>query len=422
VITPERAIYLADTQALQSAAGGDDVVVTGKLRVLSIYEGFFAGGARALHSSVVRGLHEAGTQDHSVLSIHSEMRRETILQRMDDDPRYRSLSAAGVPVASLGRTIGQADFSATELSTAARHAARADIILSLKEQPLRLVNHPSFPRKPVIVCLHRSDPENQGRALEELATAVAEGRIAACVCCAESTKAAYEAAGIPGSMLHVIHNGVDLSRFRPATPHRRARLKRSLGLPREAPVIVFAARYDGMKNVPLFLRAARLYLKRERAGHILMCGAGMSTANAELRQDIATAFAGEHGLRHRVRLLGVRHDMESIYAAADVVSLTSASGEAAPLCLIEGMMCGAVPVATDVGDCVAIVTGHGLITPPDPAAISAAWTEAVNRRTELSPALAQSRARFSHTRMIASYSALIDRIYRDMDIAARSAT
>jgi glycosyltransferase involved in cell wall biosynthesis len=86
------------------------------------------------------------------------------------------------------------------------------------------------------------------------------------------------------------------------------------------------------------------------------------------------------------------------------------------------MMCGAVPVATDVGDCVAIVTGHGLITPPDPAAISAAWTEAVNRRAELSPALALSRARFSHTRMIASYSALIDRIYQDMDIAVRSAT
>jgi hypothetical protein len=65
-----------------------------------------------------------------------------------------------------------------------------------------------------------------------------------------------------------------------------------------------------------------------------------------------------------------------------------------------------------------IVAGHGIVTPPDPDAISAAWTEAVSRRAEFTPSIARSRERFSHTRMIASYSAFIDRIYREVGAAA----
>jgi glycosyltransferase involved in cell wall biosynthesis len=110
--------------------------------------------------------------------------------------------------------------------------------------------------------------------------------------------------------------------------------------------------------------------------------------------------------------------MEAVYAAADVVSLTSSFGEAAPLCLIEGAMCGAVPVATDIGDCATIVDGHGIVTPPDPDAISAAWAEAISRRAEFAPSSAHNRERFSHTRMIASYSALIDRIHHEVGAAA----
>ncbi|GAX48801.1 glycosyl transferase [Streptomyces olivochromogenes] len=383
-----------------------------ELRVLSIYEGFFSGGARIVHSDVVLGLHEGG-QRHAVLSVNGEMYREETRQRMEDDVCYRSLTAAGVPVTSLGRTPGTPggpeNFTGPELAATTRAVAAADVILSLKEQPLGLLNQAGLPRRPVVVCLHRSDPENQGAALDELRTAVADGRIAAGICCAESTRAAYAAAGIPPGLLHVIPNGVDLLRFRP-DPFRRTLLRTSLGIPERAPVIVFAARYATMKNVPLFLRAARAWLRREPDGHVLMCGAGMTRANDCLREDIATAFGEDAPLADRLSLLGVRHDMETVYAAADVVSLTSASGEAAPLCLIEGMMCGAVPVATDVGDSASIVTGHGFLTPPDPEAIALAWSEAVARGAEFAPALALSRERFSRTRMIAAYAALIEQV------------
>ncbi len=234
-------------------------------------------------------------------------------------------------------------------------------MLTLKEQPLGLVNRAELHGRPVITCLHRSDPENQGEALDDLREAAASGRLAAAVCCAESARDAYAAAGIPAELLHVIPNGVDLRRFKPS---RRARntVRAALGIPAEAPVVVFAARYDTMKNVPLFLAAARAFLDVRPDGHVLMCGAGMTCANPGLlgdlaatglaAADLAAELTGGAGTAApgRVHLLGVRSDPEAVYAAADVVALTSAFGEAAPLCLIEGLLCGAVPVATDVGE------------------------------------------------------------------------
>ncbi|MEV6838316.1 glycosyltransferase [Streptomyces sp. NPDC051133] len=386
--------------------------------MLSVYEGFFSGGARIVHSDVVLGLAEGG-QPHQVLSIHAEVHREATRQRMEDDPCYRSLTAGGVGVTSLGRSAGLVDgtvaanvFSGPELAETARVTAGADVILSLKEQPLALLNQAGLPRRPVVVCLHRSDPENQGPALDELKAAIADGTVAACVCCAESTRAAYEAAGIPAHLLHVIPNGVDLLRFRPDATARLT-FRSSLGVPAGAPVIVFAARYAAMKNVPLLLAAARTWLGREGGGHVVMCGAGMTDANPALRADLADAFADAPGLAGRVHLLGVRQDMEKVYAGADVVALTSVSGEAAPLCLIEGMMCGAVPVTTDVGDSASLVAGLGFVTPPDPGAIALAWTAAVAGRPAFAPALEAARERFSRTRMIAAYAALLDRVHTE---------
>lgn len=383
----------------------------GRVRVLSLYEAFFAGGARALHTSVIKELHASGSHRHSVLGLYREVHRETLRQRMTADSRYQALKSVGIKVGTLRPSgLDRSPFNELEMASAARHVGRADVILSLKEQPLRLVNQTGFPDRPLVVCLHRSDPEHQGSALTELHTAIAAGRVAAVVCCAESTRRAYEAAGVPGHLLTVIPNGVDLARFRPVAARQRRRLRVDLGLPAAAPVVVFAARYDGMKNVPLFLAAASDFLRRRDDAHVVMCGAGMSRANADLCTDLENVFDDRPELLRRVHTLGVREDMPDIYAAADVVTLTSSTGEAAPLCLIEGMMCGAVPVTTDVGDSALIVAGHGLVAEPTAAAISAAWDEAIGRRTEWAPALMRDRPRFSHTRMAAAYASVIEQV------------
>ena len=384
------------------------------LNVLSLYEGFFAGGARQLHTTVVAGLHAGGRQRHSALSIHDVVRREATLQHMADDQRYRMLRAAGVPVTTLGRSTDDgADprlFTELELEWASAQVAAADVVMSLKEQPLRLVNQLSVPR-PVVACLHRSDPEHQGAALDDLLVAADAGHLAAVVCCAESTREAYREAGVPASLLRVVPSGVDLERFQPVEASVRRSLRAALcgeGVRDESTVVVFAARFDTMKNPGLFVAAARQYLALDPAGHVALCGAGMSWANPDLAAELRVAFGDRPDLLARVHTLGVRTDMERVYAAADVVALTSVFGEAAPLCLIEGAMSGAVPVTTPVGDSALIVSGIGFVTGFEPLEIAETWIEAAARREELTPALLAARPRFSHVRMLAGYAAVLE--------------
>ncbi|QAY71777.1 glycosyltransferase [Xylanimonas protaetiae] len=383
--------------------------------MLSLYEGFFSGGARQLHSTVVAGLHAGGRQRHAALSIHSEVRREATLQRMADDQRFRLLRSAGVHVSSLGRStddgLDPRTFSPRELHHAALEVRAAHVVMSLKEQPLRLTNALDVDR-PVVACLHRSDPEHQGTALDDLLLAAGEGRLAAVVCCAESTRDAYAAAGVPRSLLRVVPNGINLARFRPVSDARRRALRGGFGLPVDAHVVVFAARFDTMKNPGLFVAAARQYLERDPAGHVVMCGAGMSDANPDLVVELGLAFGDRPDLLARVHALGVRPDMELVYATADVVALTSVFGEAAPLCLIEGAMCGAIPVTTPVGDSARIVEGIGFVTGFDAAEIAATWIEATARRGELAGALTAARPRFSHVRMLTGYATVLETVHR----------
>jgi glycosyltransferase involved in cell wall biosynthesis len=384
--------------------------MTGSMRVLSIYEGFFSGGARILHSDVLSGLHGRRGQQHSLLSIHSEVRREATYQPMHEDACYRRLVAQGLAVDTLGRGADErTPFTDCEIERMSELALQTDVILTLKEQPLGLVNRADLHGRPVITCLHRSDPENQGQAFEDQLNAAYSGHLAAAVCCAESTRDAYAAAGMPEELLHVIPNGVDLRRFKPSRRNKAA-VRGALGIPAEAPVVVFAARYDRMKNVPLFLAAAREFLELRPDAHVMLCGAGMTPVNPGLQADLA--LLGLDREAARVHLLGVRGDPEAIYAAADVVALTSAFGEAAPLCLIEGMLCGAVPVATDVGDCASIVAGHGLIAEPEPAALAQAWIEALGQHAHFFQTMTTNRYRFSRARMIMAYGALIRKTQR----------
>jgi glycosyltransferase involved in cell wall biosynthesis len=166
-----------------------------------------------------------------------------------------------------------------------------------------------------------------------------------------------------------------------------------------------------MKDVPLFLRSARAYLDCEPDAHIIMCGAGMRADNAKLLSSLWSAFGGMHKSLPRIHLLGVRHDMEAIYAAADVVSLTSAYGETYPLVLLEGMACGAIPVSTDVGDARMMLEGCGIVTPRDPGQIAAAWQWAYQERDAFA-LHATERNRLGREAMIMAYADVIDRYRR----------
>jgi glycosyltransferase involved in cell wall biosynthesis len=86
------------------------------------------------------------------------------------------------------------------------------------------------------------------------------------------------------------------------------------------------------------------------------------------------ARAREHGLGHRVHLLGLRSDVPAVLAAADLFVLPSLS-EGLPLALLEAMFAGCPIVATDVGQVrVALANGTAgiLVEPGDSAALAGA--------------------------------------------------
>jgi len=394
------------------------------IRVLSLYEGFFAGGARILHTDVVAGLHGAGAQQHSVLSIASAARREASVQHLHRDPRYLRLKAAGIEVATLGRVAGggafePSTFTDRELHLAANAVRRADVILSLKEQPLGLLlalkERGLMPDVPVAACLHRSDPDHSGLALGWLGEASSTGLLSAVISCAESTSDAYEPFLAPTTERFVIGNGIDTDRFRPGTDDEQAAMRRSFGIPAAAPVVVFAARFDAMKDPGLFLRSVAQFTRQRPDAHFLVCGAGMTLDNAAFR-----ALMDASGITASMNLhaLGIRDDMPAVYQIADIVALTSAFGEASPLCLLEGAASGATPVTTDVGDSALTVQGIGFVTTHEPAEIAATWASVLGQRADLRALSLDARGRLGRGRMITGYADVVSAMLESNRAAA----
>ena len=383
------------------------------IRVLSLYEGFFAGGARILHTDVVAGLHSGAGQQHSVLSIASAARRDSSIQYLHSDPRYVRLARSGIEVTTLGRLGGTdapapATFTERQLRIASDAVRQADVILSLKEQPIGLLlalrERGLMPDIPVAACLHRSDPRHSGPALSWLSEASSTGLLTADISCAQSTSDAYTAFLAPTTERFVIGNGIDTDRFRPGTEDELAATRERFGIPAAAPVVVLAARFDAMKNPGLFLRAAALFSQQRPETHFLVCGAGMTLEN-----DAFRTLVDESGVSGATNLhaLGLRDDMPAIYQIADIVALTSAFGEASPLCLLEGAASGATPVTTDVGDSALTVNGIGFVTTHDPASIASTWDDVLDRRPELRRHSLAARDRFGRQRMIAEYADVV---------------
>jgi len=393
-------------------------------RVLSLYEGFFSGGARILHTSVVRALDATTSQRHAVLSLTNRSHREFTSQALVNDTSYRRLTAAGIAVQALDRGSEQ-PLTLGHLAFVHRAVAQTDVIVSLKEQPLAALAQVGTRGRPLFTCLHRSDPEHQGAALESLVSLYDDGLLTAAICCATSTQAAYHrATGIPLEKLPVIPNGVDLFKFRPVATLRQ-RVRREFGAADSAPVIVMAARFDEMKNVPLFVRSAAAFVRDYPDAHLVLCGAGMSADNPRLVSLLDSELRSWTGRRtlpvSQVHALGIQSSMAQFYNAADLVALTSSYGEAAPLCLLEGMACGAVPVTTDVGDAAAMVGDPRLVARPDPESIAEAWAAAFEQREEHAERILRQRQRLSEQRCFDAYTALITSAYSSSHLSLAAA-
>jgi glycosyltransferase involved in cell wall biosynthesis len=207
----------------------------------------------------------------------------------------------------------------------------------------------------------------------------------------------------PTDKITVIHNGVQVDRFRDRTdPALRAMLSGGGRL-----VLLTIARLDVQKGHDVLLRAAA----QVPGAHFVFAGEGPERAALE-------AQASTLGLRDRVLFLGHRTDVPELLAAADIFVLPSLY-EGSSLAILEAMAAAKPIVATAIGGTdELIVDGRsGLLVPPaDPQALAGALSQLLSS-PELRVRLAEEarrrvEERFSASTMAARVSSVYDDLLR----------
>jgi glycosyltransferase involved in cell wall biosynthesis len=154
---------------------------------------------------------------------------------------------------------------------------------------------------------------------------------------------------------HVVPLGLDLRPFQNLPRSEDAR--RKLGLPLQGPIIGCVGRLVPIKNHEAFLDAAARVLREEPGATFVVAGDG------ELRGALQGRAARTLG--DRCRFLGWVLDLPALYAALDLVVLTSRN-EGTPVALLEAGVAGRPVVATNVGGVSDAVEDGitGSLTPP----------------------------------------------------------
>ena len=209
--------------------------------------------------------------------------------------------------------------------------------------------------------------------------------------------------------VHLVPLGFNLARFLSIDDDQGQRARTALDLPSDAIVVTTVGRLTAIKQHGLFLDMAAALAQRSPSFVFVIAGDGELRAELEARADAL-------GLRSRVRFLGWRGDLDTIYAATDVFVLTSRN-EGTPVALIEAMASGVASVSTDVGGVRDVIVSEA-VGVRVPFGDAAALAEAVTRfagssavRRDVGRAARESvQARFDVRRLVADVS----RLYREL--------
>ena len=142
----------------------------------------------------------------------------------------------------------------------------------------------------------------------------------------------------------IIENGVNPDVFSP-NEDVRSQVRKELNIGEDNLVFIMSARIDPMKNHSLFIRTIK------KLEHVKAIIAGEGTDSLAKVPNIY--------------LLGLRKDMNRLYAASDVLVSVSSFGEGFSNSIAEAMAAGLPIIATDVGDSRLIVDDCGYIIKPD---------------------------------------------------------
>ncbi|GAA1799063.1 glycosyltransferase family 4 protein [Agromyces neolithicus] len=225
---------------------------------------------------------------------------------------------------------------------------------------------------------------------------------------ADLLRATYGRVGAP---MHVIPNGVDLDRFRPASDEERDRARAEFGLDGRELGVLFIGHEFERKGLPLAMKAIRTV----PTAKLLVLG---GTADMIRR---GRAQATELGLADRVRFIGSRPDPQPLFHASDVFVLPSAY-ESYGLVVTEALASGVPVVSTPVGIAPDVIRDgvNGYLVSPDPSAIAERLSRLAFQaaRREMASRARESVADHTWRNAAEGYLALIDSIAEERAMGA----
>ena len=152
---------------------------------------------------------------------------------------------------------------------------------------------------------------------------------------------------MPIDQLPVIYTGVDSARFRPGLG---SGLRRELSIADDALVVAMAARFQPVKGHHIFQALAEQVLRAQPKTRFIVAGDDVFgvAADQRYRDQILARADKQPTLRASLQYIGFRHDIEAVYAAADIFVCPS-DFESYGIANLEAMACGLPVVSTRRG-------------------------------------------------------------------------
>jgi glycosyltransferase involved in cell wall biosynthesis len=136
----------------------------------------------------------------------------------------------------------------------------------------------------------------------------------------------------------VVNNGIDLQKFNPDKNFRN--IRKEIGLPENALLVLFIARFTSHKQPLSLIRAFAEALPSNPQLHLLMVGDGDQVEEAR-------KIIEELKLKDKITLVPFRQDVPDVLASADIFVLPSL-WEGLPIGLLEAMAMGKAIIASNV--------------------------------------------------------------------------
>jgi len=212
---------------------------------------------------------------------------------------------------------------------------------------------------------------------------------------------AIRSLGLDPNSIHVIHNGVDHTVFRPGEPG---------DLDAESPYLLHVAAWGPHKGFPEALAVAAAIAQAGLPHRLIMAGPQDEWMRGQIQALVSASPACE-----RVEITGYVDDLAALYRGATAVLVTSRC-EGFGLPALEAMACGTPVVAFDNSSLPEVIGDGGLIVPDgDVAAMAVAvrrLADSEQLRSELGERGVAQASRFRWEDAIGAYAELLKSVAR----------